>query len=81
MIFPHDELASSLVTLARGRYEQLLALPPPSRGGKAPGIGGNGGKLHSCLICGKLFVTGEFLQQHIARKHTRKDEGEGTDER
>lgn len=61
--------------LILNRYEQLLALPPPSSGAgrESPGSnGGGGGKLHSCLICGKMFTTAEFLQQHIVRKHAQQ---------
>jgi len=50
--------------LILNRYEQLLALPPPSSGAgrESPGSnGGGGGKLHSCLVCGKMFTTAEDL--------------------
>lgn len=70
-----------MVILSLNRYEQLLALPT---GREAPGGTGGGEKLHSCLTCGKMFTTAEFLQQHIVRKHAQQagnnirksDEGE-----
>ncbi|CAM9098195.1 unnamed protein product, partial [Hapterophycus canaliculatus] len=59
------EIRQKRATIAR--YEQLLALPAPSPVRDAPG--GSCGSLHSCLTCGKMFTTAEFLQQHIVRKH------------
>eukprot|EP00903_Cladosiphon_okamuranus_P014853 g13754.t1 len=62
------EVRQKRATIAR--YEQLLALPAPSsRRRDAPASSEDGGNLHSCLTCGKMFTTADFLQQHIVRKH------------
>lgn len=60
------------------RYEQLLALPaPPGAGASSSGTAANSGKLQSCLTCGKMFTTTDFLQQHILRKHAHRQETNG----
>eukprot|EP00752_Nemacystus_decipiens_P010049 g8959.t1 len=62
------EVRQKRATIAR--YEQLLALPAPSSGRRdAPGGCDGGGNMHSCLTCGKMFTTADYLQQHIVRKH------------
>ncbi|CAM9285916.1 unnamed protein product, partial [Scytosiphon promiscuus] len=63
------EIRQKRATIAR--YEQLLALPVPSAVQDAATV--SGGSLHSCLTCGKMFTSTEFLQQHIVRKHTHSE--------